>query len=260
MTPSSQKRNKSLCIIQARMGSSRLPGKVLKKVNNITLLEYEILRIKQSKKIEKIVVATTTKKKDEQIEKLCKKIKVDCFRGSEDDVLDRYYQCSLRYPEFNTIIRLTGDCPLIDPLVIDETVSFFNKNNFSYANNRKFKNETFPGGIVVEIFKKKILAKAVQNAQLMSEREHVTLWMVNNKKIKKGTLRAPHDFSHIRLTVDHPEDFEVVKFLIKKSPLNAPYLYYVSLLTKHPNIMQKNMHIEKEEGLTKSLKNDYKII
>ena len=252
---------KNLCIIQARMGATRFPGKVLKKVNGLTLLEYEINRVKQAKKIDhrpggtgKIVIATTNKKADDEIEKLCKQIKIDCFRGSEDDVLDRYYQCSLDYPEYKNIIRITGDCPLIDPVVINEVIKIFEKGKYDYVSN--VEKETFPDGMDVEIFKKSVLHSAAKSAKLASQREHVTLFISQNKNFKIGNLSAPKDYSHFRLTVDEPADFEVIKFLIKNSRTNVSYLDYITLLLKNPKIMSKNMDIKRNEGLMKSLRED----
>jgi spore coat polysaccharide biosynthesis protein SpsF len=248
----------NLCIVQARTGSTRLPNKVLLKVGKNSLLEYEIKRISQSKLIDKIVVATTTIKDDDIIEKLCKKIKVDCYRGSESDVLDRYYQCSLRFPQYKNIVRATGDCPLIDPDVIDRVINFFTKNNLEYASN--IAKETFPDGMDVEIFRREVLDEAARKAKLTSQREHVTLYIRNTKKYKKGNFSSEYDFSHFRLTVDEVEDYEVVKFLIQKSKIGDGYLKYISLLTKNPEIMFKNSHILRNAGLLKSLKNDSQII
>ncbi len=250
----SQKQNKTLCIIQARLGSTRLPEKVLLKVKGISLLEYELNRVKLAKTIDTIVVATTTNKEDDAIERLCKQIKIDCFRGSENDVLDRYYQCSLLYPDFFSVVRVTGDCPLIDPAVIDKVVNLFKKRRLDYASN--IKKETFPDGMDVEVFTKEALREAAQNARLSSEREHVTPYITKNKKFKKGEVRSPKNWGSIRLTVDEKEDFEVVKFLIEKCPKNMGYMRYISLLMKHPEIIAKNMHIARNEGYQKSLKND----
>jgi spore coat polysaccharide biosynthesis protein SpsF len=252
---------KNLCIIQARMGATRLPGKVLKKVKGVALLEYEINRVKKARRIDRIVVATSDKKNDDKIEKLCRQIKIDCFRGSENDVLDRYYQCALRYPEYNNIVKITGDCPLIDPVVIDKVIIYFENNDFDYVSNDfdipgDTKKETFPDGLDVEIFKRELLYESAQKAELPSEREHPTLYIIKIKKFKKGNLNAEHDWSHFRLTVDNPADFEVVKFLIKNSRPDASYLDHISLLTKNPKIMLKNMNIIRNEGLLKSLKED----
>lgn len=249
-------RHKNLCIIQARTGSTRLPRKVLLKVDGVSMLEYEIKRIKQSKKIDKIVVATTTKQEDDKIEKLCNKIGINCFRGSENDVLDRYYQCSLQYPQYNNIIRITGDNPLIDPAVIDQVANFFEKNNYDFSSNVERKKETFPEGMDVEVFKKSVLFQAAKNAKLNLEREHVTPYITKNKKFKKGYYSADYDFSHLRFALDKKEDLAILKFLIKNSKLTDGYMQYIPIITKNPKIMFNNMHIKRNEGYYNSLEKD----
>lgn len=247
---------KTICIIQARMGSSRLPGKILMKAGGKTLLENVLIRVGQARKIDKIVVATTNRKEDNATEKLCKKIRISCFRGSENDVLERYFKCASAYPDFGNIVRITGDCPLIDPEVIDEVISLFERSGSDYASNVAKAKETYPDGMDIEIFKRKTLEEAARKAKMSSEREHVTLYIRNNPKFKKANLESPYDFSHIRLTVDRMEDYEVIKFLIENSKKDAGYLEYISLLTKNPEIMLKNFKIIRNEGLIKSLKED----
>lgn len=239
-----------MCIIQARMGSTRLPGKVLKKVKGITLLEYEVKRARLAKKIDKIVVATTINKRDDRIVKACRQIRVACFRGSENDVLDRYYQCSLAYPNYETVIRLTADCPLIDPMIVDKLVEFFEGGNFDYVTNSYFRDrteDTFPNGMDVEVFRKQTLKATTQSTKLPEEREHVTPYMKKNRKFRRGLLKAAHDFSHFRLTVDYREDYEVVKYVIENSKLKDDYLTFISLLTKEPEIMLKNRNMKRHE-------------
>jgi len=247
-------KNKNLCILQARMGSTRLPGKVLMKAGGMALLEYQIRRLQLAKKVDKIVVATSVDKKNDLIEKFCQKLKVECFRGSEDDVLDRFYKCSLKYPQSKNIIRTTGDCPLIDPAVVDQTIIFFEKNNYDYVSNAL--KPTWPDGLDTEVFKKSVLAEAAEKAKLPSDREEVNEYIFRQSKYKKGNLAAPYDWSHFRLTVDEKEDFEVIKFLIKNSKITDSYLHYISVLTKYPKIMLKNMHIKRNEGLFKTLAKD----
>ena len=249
--------NKTLCIIQARVGSTRLPGKVMKKVMGVTLLENCINRVNRARMIDKIVIATTIKREDDKIEKLCEEMGVSCFRGSELDLLDRYYQCSLKYPGYKNIVRITSDCPLIDPVVSDEVISYFFSNKLDYASN-VFRKETFPDGMDTEVFKKSVLDEAAKNAKLSSEREHATQYIIKRAKFKKGGVYAPHDWSHFRMTVDHPADFEVIKFLIKNSKPDAGYMDFIALLTKYPEVALKNMRIKRNEGLRKSLKADAK--
>lgn len=248
---------KNLCIIQARMRSTRLPGKVLLKINGVPLLEYEIKRIQQAKLIDKIVVATSVTPADDKIVNFCRRLKISFSRGSENDVLARYFECAKEYPGYQNIIRITGDCPLIDPAVIDQGIRLFMTGKFDYAGN--LEKETFPDGMDMEIFKLSVLAEAASKAKLASEREHVTLYIRNRKKFKKGDLLSPHNFAHFRLTVDNIKDLETVDFLAKNSKINDSYLTYISLLTKNPEIMAKNIHIVRNEGLQKSLKNDFKI-
>ena len=245
----------NLCIIQARLASTRLPSKVLKKVNNTPLLEYQIKRIKQVKLIDKIVIATGVDKSNDRLVAFCRKIKIPIFRGLEDDVLDRFYQCALSYPNYKNIIRITGDCPLIDPAVIDQVIELFHASQADYGSN--VNPPTYPDGMDVEIFTRESLIHAWENAKLTSEREHVTLYIRNQNNLKQVNLHSPYDFSHFRLTVDNPEDFEVIKFLIQHSKITASYLDYISLLTKNPKVMFKNAHIQRNEGLIKSLKKDF---
>lgn len=233
------------------MNSSRLPGKALKKVNGTTLLEYMVTRVRLAKCVNKIVVATTTNKEDNQIEAVCRKIGVDCFRGSENDVLDRYYQCSLQYPKFNIVIRLTGDCPLVDPKILDQFVNFFNANKYDYISpSAGFGQETFPEGVAeIEIFTKRALIKSAQEAEPASEREHITMFMRSCELFKKGVVVfEKRELSKYRLTVDEPGDFEVVKFLIENSKIGDGHLTHIGLLESHPEIAEKNMHIARNQN------------
>jgi len=246
---------KTICIIQARFNATRLPGKVLEEVSGMPLLEYEINRIKQAKKIDKIVVATTINDADDKIIELCKKIGVDYFRGSEADVLNRHYECSQKYPEYNIIVRITGDCPLIDPKVIDQVINFFEQGNYDYASN--VAPPTYPDGMDVEVFTAAALDKAQKNANLASHREHVTVYIREDESNKIGNFEAEVDHSKYRLALDNPEDFEVIKFLIQNSKITDSYLDYISLLEKNPNILSINSSISRNEGLKKFFVNDY---
>ncbi|MBI2045818.1 MAG: glycosyltransferase family protein [Parcubacteria group bacterium] len=254
-----KKENAILCIIQARMGSTRLPGKVLKEVNGMSLLEYQVRRIRQAKNKIQIVLATSLGKENDAIEHECKKIGVSCFRGSENDVLDRFYQCALRYPEYDAIMRLTADCPLVDPGLIDRFIDYFNKGDYDYVGpSVEFGNETFPEGVAeIEIFTKDALNRSAEEAGLASEREHLTLYMRNSPSFKKGVVSLENNVNaKYRLTVDNPEDFEVVSFVIIHSDITDGYEKHIALLKTHPEISQKNIDVPRNEGLGKSLKND----
>lgn len=247
---------KNLCIIQARFGSTRLPGKILMTIGDKVLLEHVVARVSQAKKIDKIVVATTIEKTDDATAELCRKSGVDYFRGPNEDVLERFWQCAQKHREYQNIVRITGDCPLIDPKVIDEVAEVFEKEKVHYASN--VLTETYPDGMDVEIFTREALQESAEKAELPSEREHVTLYIRNNPDFSKTNFAHKENLSHFRLTVDNQEDFEVVKFLIENTASDADFQEYVSLLLKNPHIMSKNAKIQRNEGLAKSLKEDKK--
>lgn len=247
-------KNKTLCIVQARMGSTRLSGKVLMKLGNISSLEYQVRRLRMAKKVDKIVVATTSKKEDLAISNLCEKRGIDCFRGSELDVLDRLFQCAQHYPAYRNIIRTTADCPLIDPQVVDKVIATFESNvSLDYASN--ILNRTYPQGMDTEIFTRDILEKTARDATLDFDREHVTEYMFRNRKIKKQNVKVNYDFSHFRLTVDYQEDLEVIRFLVRNSNINSGYLHYISLLTKNPAYAYLNVKYNIDKKYLKDVKN-----
>jgi len=163
-----------LAILQARVSSTRLPGKVLKPILGMPMLLRQIERVKQAKLIEQLLVATSDDKSDDPIEQLCRENDIACFRGSLDDVLDRFYQAAKPYQP-DHIVRLTGDCPLIDPQLIDEVVVFCLSGDYDYVSNAF--EPTYPDGLDVEVFRFPCLQQAWEEAELPSEREHVTLFI-----------------------------------------------------------------------------------
>lgn len=247
----------TLCIVQARMSSTRLPGKILKEIKGRPLLWYELERLRQSKQINKIVVATSDSPEDNATEKFCQENNINCFRGSLNDVLKRFADCTRVYPDYDTIIRVTGDCPLIDPKVVDKVISVFEKEKVDYASN--VLKETYPDGIDVEVFTKEALLESAEEAELGSEREHVTLYIRNNPKYKKANIENEKDLSKFRLTVDNPEDFEVVSFLIENYGWELGFEEYCNRLLENLEIMAKNAKIVRNEGLKKSLKEDKRV-
>lgn len=246
-----QKLQPVLCIVQARLSSTRLPGKVLKEVGGVTLLQYEICRLGLAKTISKIVVATGDNRENDAVETLCNRIGVACFRGSEDDVLHRFASCAEAYPNYDSIVRATGDCPLIDPRVVDRVVTFFRAGAFDYASN--VAPPTFPDGMDTEVFARSVLSTAEREAKKHSEREHVTLYMRESGKFKVGNVVNEKDYSALRLVVDTSEDFGVITFLIETCQPDAPFEEYIALLKKHPEVARKNQAIKRNEGLKKSL-------
>lgn len=255
----------NLAILQARMSSSRLVNKVLKKVRDKELLLYEIERLKKSKNINDLIIATSEDKSDDELITFAKKNGIKFFRGSLDDVLSRYYNCAKEYKQrYNikdiNIVRVTGDCPLIDPYVIDEVISSFKMSSFDYVSNTL--KPTFPDGMDIEICTFSSLEKANNNATFKSDREHVTLYIKNSNEFTKFNYEAENDFSHLRMTVDELKDFELIKIIIENLYEINPcfsYLDVISVMSKNPELFYINSDIKRDEGLYKSLKEDGRI-
>ena len=244
-------------IVQARMTSTRLPGKVLKEVRGKPLLSYLIERLRRVNNIEKIIIATTNNKEDDPIVELCKKEFVSYFRGSEDDVLDRYYQTAKKFG-VEHVVRITSDCPLIDPCLIEELLNFYLRNpGFDLVKT----GPAYSEGLDAEVFPFRNLQTVWKEARLSSEREHVTpfLWKnVNRFRIK--TLPFENDYSFLRLTVDEAVDFEVIKAVLEEQLKKKGRIFLfkdiLNLYREKPYIFEKNMHVIRNEGYLKSLKND----
>jgi len=253
-------------IIQARMSSTRLPGKIMMTVNDKPLLHYVINQVRHSKKINKLIVATTELPQDNEIVQFLTSYDVDVFRGNETDVLDRYYQCAKNF-KADTIVRITSDCPLIDPNLIDNCITEFENNGYDYFSNiNKKAGENwvyhlsgYPLGFAVEVFTYATLENAWKNAKKPSEREHVTQYILNNpKSFKIGNMENSSDYSDIRLAVDHKIDFDLVKIVIEHFPINAIFKLekVVDFLNNNPNLKQINSHLQFDEGYRKSLEED----
>ncbi len=255
-----------VAIIQARYGSIRLPGKILMKINNKSLLYYVINQVQNSKKIDNLVVATTKKTQDDQVAKLVDSYDVEVFRGSENDVLDRYYQCAKIF-DANIIVRITSDCPLIDPTLIDRCIMEFQNSDYDYISNvNKLEKDSwvyhlngFPLGFAVEVFTFDALERSWKNAKKSSEREHVTQYIPNNPKLFKiGVIENSNDFSDIHLAVDHQVDFDLVKIVIENFPDDEIYdlKKIISFFEDNPYLKLINSHIPFDEGYLKSLEED----
>jgi spore coat polysaccharide biosynthesis protein SpsF len=201
-----------VCIVQARVGSTRLPGKVMLKLCNYTVLYHVLNRVKQSRKIDKIIVATTQNEKDSVIVGEAVFSGVEYYRGCEDDVLDRYYQAAYN-SNATEIVRITSDCPLIDPNIIDHTIDMYFKENknkkYDYACN--FISRRYPRGLDVEIFSKEALSKAHKNAKQKHEREHVTPYIYKNPELfTLLSIENASDESKYRWTLDVEEDYQLL--------------------------------------------------
>ena len=244
-----KKNNRVLAIVQARYLSSRLPGKVLKKINNKTILEILITRLLKSKNISKIIIACSSNIMDKGIIEVSKKLKIDYFVGSEKNVLSRFYFAAKKY-KFKNIVRITADCPLIDPSIVDSVVVNFFKKKVNYASNTN--PPTFPDGLDVEIFKFQELKNAYKNAKSNYDKEHVTSYVVKNKNIKKFNLKNSQDLSWLRLTLDEKDDFTVIKKVIDnfKNKPNFNLKDIFSYYQKHKHIFSINKDIKRNEGST----------
>lgn len=242
-------------IIQARMGSTRLPGKVLKDVNGKPLLMYQVERVRASKLLDKVIVATSTLSKDDLISDFCKRNNIDCFRGSENDVLSRYYECAKEF-QADIVVRLTADCPLSDPIVIDDVISLFQKEKADYAaNTAPPKTTRFPDGSDVEVFSMQVLERAFIECKDIHDREHVTFyfWRYGNN-FKTVQLTQNVDWSGYRFTVDYPEDFEVVEYVFQELEKRGSFGHLpeiIDIIDAAPEIKAKNAMHHFREGWKK---------
>jgi len=244
-------------IIQARVSSTRLPQKVIKKIEGKTVLEHLILRAKKVKNCDKVILATTDKKDDDVLGKIAKELNVLAFRGSENDVLDRYYQAAKLF-KIDPIVRITADCPLLDPKIVEKVIDFYFSGNYDYISNTH--PPTFPDGMDVEIFNFKSLEKSWKKAKLRSEREHVTAYIFKNPKLFKiGNITYEKDFSHLRLTLDEKEDLILIRKIYKELYPKNPFFgleWVLELFKRKPELIEINQHIKRDEGYLKSLKED----
>jgi len=247
------------CIIQARMGSSRLPGKVLMDSGHgKPLLYYVVNQLQHCEKVKNLVIATTTNQEDDEIEKFANNNSVSIFRGSEKDVLDRYFQCAKKY-SFSTIVRITADCPLIDPQIVDRVIEKFFSGSYDYATNTLI--HTFPIGTDVEVFSFSALERTWKHAELPSEREHVTPYIRKSGNFKIVNVENDTNISELRLTVDRIEDVKLIKEILNNISTSPIYLKNVlELFTRKPELIKINSHINHNEGFNKSLKEDQEFI
>ena len=240
---------KTAIIVQARMTSTRLPGKVLKPILGKPLLEYQIERLQRVKLADEILIATTTNETDEPIVELCNRLAVAYFRGSEEDVLGRYYQAATEH-KADLVVRVTSDCPLIDPKVIDEVIDFYLKNqsNYDYVSNSL--ERTYPRGMDTEVFSFSTLQQAFWEATAQPDREHVTPFIHRQSaRYRLGHVIYSEDCSHHRWTVDTAEDFELIQKIIEAIYPRKPNFTLedcLSLLKKHPEWYIINSHVSQK--------------
>lgn len=250
-----------LIILQARLSSSRLPGKVLKTLHGKPMLEQQIARFAKIQTPYQLVVATSEQPEDDAIALLCKKLDINCFRGELNDVLSRFYHAAThikKQHDIQHIVRITGDCPVIDAKIIDQVIALYLAKQCDYCSNCA--PATFPDGLDVEVFSLAALKTAFEQAQKPSEREHVTLFIRNNPNLfTLCNYQNNVDLSHLRWTVDEPADFEFVTQVYRALYPQNKYFDFndiLTLLQQKPELCSINLGINRNEGLIKSVQQD----
>ena len=236
------------CIVQARVGSTRLPRKVLKKICGKTILEHDIDRLKRVKNIDKIVIATTTEERDIEIVSEANRLGIKCFRGSEKDVLSRYYYAA-KENNSDIIIRITSDCPLLDCEITENTIKYYLENRYDYVSNTL--ERTLPRGLDTEVFSFSILEKAFNEAILDRDREHVTSYIYTNKdKFSLGCYKFSTDYSNHRWTLDTEEDFMFISCIYNELYKKNKYFDMndiLNLLNRRSDLLAINKDINQKE-------------
>jgi len=249
--------NKVIAIIQARLGSRRLPGKVLLNLKGKSVIRHVVERTKAAKLVDNVYVATTILEKDLSIIKECSKYNINIFCGSENDVLDRYFQLAkLLKPDH--IVRITADCPVIDPRVIDLVIEDHLSKGADYTSNTL--EIPYPDGQDVEVFKFSILKEAWEKASLVSEREHVTPYIkFDEKTFKINKILSTNNNAKLRWTLDEKEDFELISIIYDELYDNNPLFSMediIDLLKENSSLVDINSMYIREEGYQRSLEND----
>tara|TARA_B110000211_G_scaffold137896_1_gene157725 strand:+ start:320 stop:1084 length:765 start_codon:yes stop_codon:yes gene_type:complete len=241
-----------VAIVQARMSSSRLPGKVLDTLAGKPVLHHIHERLSGCRLIDEIVIATSQEASDDPISKFCQNRRISCFRGSLDDVLDRFYQAGVHY-NADVIVRITGDCPLIDPVIVDAVVAGFLGGQYDFFGL----GGEFPDGLDCTVFSLKAIEAAWREAKLPSEREHVGPYIENNPDIfKNGVLNLYSGLSIMRWTLDEPADLALLKIIFEQLYREGRVFYTHEILDfvkENPQLSEINAGIVRNEGYLKSL-------
>lgn len=236
---------KIICIIQARMGSSRLPGKILKELGNVDVLTYDVERCKQIKDVSEVIVATSTLPQDDPIAEWCEAHHVNYFRGSEEDVLDRYVQCANLYnPDY--VMRVTSDCPFVDYEMAGEIVSLMKREKKDIV----LLDGELPRGLAVELISYKALLRIHKVGQEARHREHVTFYAYEfSNEFSNATYKVPENrlAPEFRITLDTAEDYQLLNTVAEyfNNPLISS-IDVINYLKDHPEIAKINAHIEQK--------------
>lgn len=245
-----------VCIVQARMSSTRLPGKVLLPLAGREVLAHVLERLAFCQTLNEVVVATSSDASDDVLAQWCHARGVTVFRGSLQDVLDRYYQCAL-ISRADAVVRITADCPALDPTLVDEVVRGFHSGSYDLF----YLGGEFPDGLDCAVFSFSALERAWREAALASEREHVGPYIVNHPELfRLGSLEKFKGLAHHRWTLDEPRDLDFLESVFERlqRPDGQPFLTQdlLDLLAREPGLLQANKGIVRNEGLIKSLAND----
>ncbi|HHV28939.1 cytidylyltransferase domain-containing protein [Acetivibrio mesophilus] len=239
-------------IVQTRMGSTRLPGKVMLDLCGKPVIDHVIDRLKQSKLLNEIIIATTALEADRVIVDQAKKNKVKWFCGSEDDVLSRYYYAA-KENNLDTVVRITSDCPLIDPVLLDKIVEFYISNNYTLVTNagNNLTQRTFPRGLDVEVFSFRVLEDAFYNATKSHQREHVTPYMYESYGKDIYYYKNDMDYSNLRWTLDTNEDFELIAIVYDKlyDRYDGKFGFeeVLDLMKMNPELCRINANVEQKK-------------
>ena len=251
---------KTIIITQARTGSSRLPGKVLLKAGNKTFLQIHAERLQKVRNADEVIIATTIHDDDLRIVEEATKLKIKCTRGSEQDVLSRFYETA-KNAAADIVVRVTSDCPFADPELIGDMISYFKSHAYDYVSNTF--EYTYPDGIDVEVMSFAALEKAFTEATLQSDKEHVTPFIRKKSDVANGDIFKAFNYVHplpltgiTRLTLDEPADLNVLTRLIEILGTERPWHHYHEYLINNPNLNKLNNYIPSNEGYNKSLKQD----
>ena len=247
-------------IIQARMGSTRLPGKGLADISGKPMAQRVIERVKATSTVDTVVLATTEDEEDTPLSELGDALGIEVFRGSRDDVLDRYYRAALAF-RGDVIVRVTADCPLMDPSIIDRTVGVYLDGDYDHVSTA-YPVATFPDGLDVWVFSFAALEKAWTEASLPSDREHVTTYMWNNPdRFRLCNISNPEDLSTMRWTVDDRRDLEFVRQVYSHLDDGTGQIFgmgeVLALIERHSDLSRINLGISRDEGYQKSLEEDW---
>lgn len=243
---------RTVAFIQARMSSNRYPGKVLESLQGEPMIVYMVRRVQRARRLDDVVVVTSCESSDDPLVDRLVAAGIPSFRGSLDDVLKRYVDAA-RQHDASEIVRLTGDCPLVDPGVIDAVISARRKDGAEYASN--VEPPTYPDGLDVECFTRELLERAHSHATRPPDREHVTLWMRDPANgVRRANVSAVADLSHLRLTVDYEDDMQAVRRIAANLEHVGGFDLFdmLRVVTMQPDIVNLNPH-SRNEGLAKSL-------